>query len=65
MALCPLSVQDMGTSTDKEPPEARVGWNYLDLTVKSFLLAMNWLYHYDMDEELAASMQKFKHCALA
>ena len=37
----------------------------LDLTVKSFLLAMNWLYHYDIDEELAASVQKFKHHALA
>ena len=49
---------DLGRSTDNRASEARVERNYLDL--KYFLLAMNWLYRYDMDEELSAT---FGHCS--
>ena len=53
--VCAQIWEDLQTT---ELPEARVERNYLDL--KYFLLAMNWLYRYDTDEELSAT---FGHCS--
>jgi hypothetical protein len=38
-----------------EIPEARIDRKHLDL--KYFLLALNWLYRYDIDEELSGTFE--------
>ena len=48
--VCAQIWEDLQTT---KLPEARVERNYLDL--KYFLLAMNWLYRYDTDEELSGT----------